>query len=71
MLKKFRCTRNRYYELHDSAGKYDLSARNGIYVHAETADDALDMMAKTFPKDIEGKVNIKSIKNAFTVQENW
>jgi hypothetical protein len=51
MLKEYRCTREepyRYCTEHPV-----LEARQGYYVTAFSAEDALEIMAKRFPEDVE------------------
>lgn len=52
-LYEFRCTRNTSYT-HDCLGRDDISARQGYYIKARDADDAIRQMAERFPEDTAG-----------------
>lgn len=49
-MQEFRCTRNAPYA-HSCDGQSDLSARQGYYIRAETARDALQIMADRFHRE--------------------
>lgn len=49
-MKEYRCTRNGPYS-HPCDGSSDLSARNGYYIRAQTALDALQIMTDRFPQE--------------------
>jgi hypothetical protein len=52
-LYEFRCTRNTPY-MHNCLGRDDISARQGYYIKARDAEDAIRKMAERFPEDTEG-----------------
>lgn len=58
-MKEYRCTRNALYS-HDCIGRDDLTARQGHYIHANSAEEAWEKMAIRFPKETEA---------GFTVEE--
>jgi hypothetical protein len=58
-VKEYRCTRNALYS-HDCIGRDDLTARQGYYIHANSAEEAWEKMATRFPKETDA---------GFTVQE--
>lgn len=49
-MKEYRCTRNAPYS-QPCDGRSDLSARNGYYIRAETARDALQIMTARFREE--------------------
>jgi hypothetical protein len=59
MHKEFRCTRNAPYT-HDCLGRDDITARQGYYIRADSAELAWEKMAIRFPEEV---------KEGFTVQE--
>lgn len=50
MTKEYRCTRNASYS-HDCIGHNDLTARQGYYINAHSAEEAWEKMAIRFPKE--------------------
>jgi hypothetical protein len=59
MEKEYRCTRNALYT-HDCLGHDDITARQGYYIKADSAEEALEKMAIRFPEEVN---------EGFTVQE--
>lgn len=59
MQKEYRCTRNAPYT-HDCLGHDDITARQGYYIKANSAEKALEEMAIRFPEEVN---------EGFTVQE--
>lgn len=53
-MPKFRCTRNARYS-HACTGRDDLRARQGHYVEADTREEALAEMRRSFPDDRKGE----------------
>ena len=51
-MKEYRCTRNALYT-DDCLGRDDLTARQGYYIQANTAEEAWQKMAIRFPKETE------------------
>ena len=49
-LQGFRCTRIAPY-VHNCDGRHDLSARQGYYIRAEIALEAIKIMAQKFPEE--------------------
>jgi hypothetical protein len=49
-LREYRCTRNASYS-HDCIGRNDLTARQGYYINAHSAEEAWEQMASRFPKE--------------------
>ncbi len=49
-MKEYRCTRNAPYT-HPCDGSSDLSARNGYYIRAKTAQEARAIMVERFPQE--------------------
>lgn len=58
-MKEYRCTRNALYT-HDCIGHDDITARQGYYIHANSAESAWEKMAIRFPEEVSA---------SFTVQE--
>lgn len=58
-MKEFRCTCNAQYS-HNCLGRDDLTARQGHYIRAESAEEARQIMALRYPEDAEA---------GFTVEE--
>jgi formylmethanofuran dehydrogenase subunit E len=58
-VKEYRCTRNALYS-HDCIGRDDLTARQGHYIRANSAEEAWEKMATRFPEETEA---------GFTTQE--
>jgi len=58
-LREYRCTRNAPYS-HECIGRDDLSARQGYYINAHSAEEAWEQMASRFPEETEA---------GFTVEE--
>ncbi|KJH70298.1 hypothetical protein UH38_19285 [Aliterella atlantica CENA595] len=58
-VREYRCTRNASYS-HDCIGHDDLTARQGYYIQASSAEEAWEKMAARFPEET---------KEGFTVQE--
>ena len=52
-INEYRCTRNSPY-MHECIGKDDLGARQGHYVQATSALEAMEIMAEDFPQDKHG-----------------
>lgn len=61
-MKEYRCTRNAPYA-HPCDGRSDLSARNGYYIRAETAPDALQIMTDRFPEEAIQGFTVDEWKN--------
>ncbi|PPS41949.1 hypothetical protein [Chroococcidiopsis sp. TS-821] len=59
MEKEYRCTRNALYT-HECLGHNDVTARQGHYVKANSAEEAWEKMAIRFPEEVN---------EGFTVQE--
>lgn len=59
MQKEYRCTRNALYT-HECLGHNDITARQGHYVKANSAEEAWEKMAIRFPEEVN---------EGFTVQE--
>ncbi len=57
--EEYRCTRNALYT-HDCIGHDDITARQGYYIQANSAEEAWEKMAIRFPEEV---------KEGFTVQE--
>lgn len=49
-MREYRCTRNALYQ-HDCAGQYDLRERQGHYVHANSEEEAWQIMAGRYPQE--------------------
>lgn len=49
-MKEYRCTRNGMYQ-HQCIGRDDLSARQGYYLEAHSAEEAWQKMAVRFPEE--------------------
>jgi hypothetical protein len=58
-VKEYRCTRNALYS-HDCIGHDDITARQGHYIHANSAEEAWEKIATRFPEETEA---------GFTVEE--
>ncbi len=58
-MQEYRCTRNAPYT-HDCIGHDDITARQGYYIKANSAEEALEKMAARFPEEVN---------EGFTVQE--
>lgn len=58
-MKEYRCTRNASYS-HDCIGRDDVTARQGYYINANSAEEAWEKMAVRFPEETEA---------GFTTQE--
>lgn len=58
-MKEYRCTRNAPYA-HNCIGHDDLTARQGHYIRANSAEEAWERMAIRFPDEVEA---------GFTVEE--
>lgn len=50
-MKEYRCTRNALYA-HDCIGHDDITARQGYYIQASSADEAWEKMAIRFPEEV-------------------
>lgn len=50
-MSEYRCTRNAPYSNPNCFGHKDLSARQGYYIEAPSAESALRKMAQMFPQD--------------------
>ena len=50
-LPEWRCTRPAVYQNDDCPGRTNLSARQGYYIRANTASEALKIMASKFPEE--------------------
>lgn len=50
MQKEYRCTRNALYA-HNCIGYDDITARQGYYIQAATAEEAWERMAIRFPEE--------------------
>lgn len=61
-MKEYRCTRNAPYA-HPCDGRSDQGARNGYYIRAETAQDALQIMTDRFPQEASPGFTIDEWKN--------
>jgi hypothetical protein len=61
-MKEYRCTRNAPYS-HPCDGSSDLSARNGYYLRAETAQDAMQRMVERFPEETSFGFTVDEWKN--------
>lgn len=61
-MKEYRCTRNAPYA-HPCDGRSDLSARNGYYIRAKTARDALQIMAERFREETSFGFTVHEWKN--------
>ncbi len=48
--REYRCTRNASYS-HDYIGRDDLTARQGYYIQASSAEEAWEKMAIRFPEE--------------------
>jgi hypothetical protein len=64
-MKEYRCTRNARYA-HNCIGQYDLTARQGYYILANSPEEALQRMAHKFPEDLILDCPLNKI---FTVEE--
>lgn len=51
-MKEYRCTRNASYA-HNCLGHNDLTARQGYYISADSAEEAWERMAIRFPEEVE------------------
>ena len=49
-MTEYRCTRNALY-LHDCTGRDDLRERQGHYIHAESEEEAWQIMATKYPQE--------------------
>lgn len=58
-MTEYRCTRNALYQ-HDCIGRDDVTARQGHYIHAESEEEAMQIMADRYPDETEA---------GFTVQQ--
>ncbi|QIR41771.1 hypothetical protein HCG51_34370 (plasmid) [Tolypothrix sp. PCC 7910] len=58
-MKEYRCTRNALY-LHDCLGRDNITARQGHYIKANSAEEAWDKMAIRYPEETAA---------GFTIQE--
>lgn len=58
-MKEYRCTRNASYS-HHCIGHEDITARQGYYIKANSAKEALEKMFIRFPEEV---------KEGFTVEE--
>ncbi len=58
-MTEYRCTRNASYTC-DCRGRDDITARQGYYIHAESEEEAMQIMANRYPDETEA---------GFTVQE--
>lgn len=61
-MKEYRCTRNTPYAP-PCNGSSDLSARNGYYLRAETAQDTMPMMVERFPEEATFGFTVEEWKN--------
>ena len=52
-MNEYRCTRNQPYQ-HDCIGREDIGARQGYYIKAKNATDALLVMKREWPNDTAG-----------------
>ncbi len=58
-MTEYRCTRNASYTC-DCRGRDDITARQGYYIHAESEEEAMQIMANRYPDETEA---------GFTIQE--
>ncbi len=49
-MQEYRCTRNALYT-HDCIGYDDITARQGYYIQASSAEEAWERMAIRFPEE--------------------
>ncbi|BAZ47097.1 hypothetical protein NIES4102_41430 (plasmid) [Chondrocystis sp. NIES-4102] len=49
-MTEYRCTRNADYDC-DCIGRDDLTVRQGYYIHAESEEEAWQIMAIRYPKE--------------------
>jgi hypothetical protein len=49
-MREYRCTRNALYQ-HDCTGRHDLRERQGHYVHANSEEEAWQIMAGRYPQE--------------------
>ena len=49
-MPEYRCTRNALYT-HDCIGRDDITARQGYYIQASSAEEAWQRMAIRFPEE--------------------
>ncbi|MEG5049819.1 MULTISPECIES: hypothetical protein [unclassified Microcoleus] len=61
-MKEYRCTRNAPYS-HPCDGRSDRGARNGYYIRAETAQDAMQRMVERFPEETSFGFTVDEWKN--------
>lgn len=52
-MNEYRCTRNQPYT-HNCIGRDDIGARQGYYIEAQSADEALRIMADEWSNDTAG-----------------
>ena len=61
-MKEYRCTCNAPYT-HLCDGHSDLSARNGYYIRAETAQAAGQIMGERFPEEVAQGFTVEGWKD--------
>ena len=49
-MQEYRCTRNALYT-HDCIGRDDLTARQGYFIQASSAEEAWERMAIRYPEE--------------------
>ncbi|RUS93306.1 hypothetical protein DSM106972_096620 [Dulcicalothrix desertica PCC 7102] len=49
-MREYRCTRNALYQ-HDCAGGDDIRERQGHYIHANSEEEAWQIMAMRYPTE--------------------
>jgi hypothetical protein len=52
-MNEYRCTRNYPYRHPDCFGHTNLSARQGYYLKAQSEPEAIAMMEREFPDELE------------------
>jgi hypothetical protein len=61
-MQEYRCTRNAPYT-HPCDGHFELSARNGYYIRAQTAQEARAIMVERFPEETSFGFTVDEWKN--------
>lgn len=57
-MPEYRCTRNALYQ-HDCLGRDDLTARQGHYIHAESDEEAWQIMATRYPEETKAGFTVE------------